>query len=65
VKKLIRRWICGLKVKTDTWVIPSSFWVLLEEEKLDEARLVLEAARKEWPDDPEISYASGLLHFLD
>ena len=63
-KHFIRRIIVKLKIKTDAWVVPEHVWKVIDDENYEEALPLLEKVREEWPNDPEMVYASSILKFF-
>lgn len=60
-KSIIRRFAVWLKVSTDSWVISKNVWLLIDNEDIDKIEGALSEARKLWPDDPEVAYASAIV----
>jgi hypothetical protein len=65
-KKLLRRWTIVWEVKTARWVVPGIVWMLIDNEQFYGAGKFLDEAAKTWgEDDPEITRARSLSHFLE
>lgn len=62
MKRQIRAFAVWLRTKTDYWVVPKEVWELVDQDDFIAANAALDAARKQWPDDPEVAYADALIN---
>lgn len=63
-RRLIRRFALWIKYKTDPWVVSDKIWELIDSDQYDNASVLIEQARKEWPNDPELVFAAAIVDFM-
>ena len=66
VKHLIRRFCIWLEDLTEHWIISTDDWRVIDRADKDpeaakQAKRIIENARREWPNDPHISYAGAIV----
>lgn len=65
IKRLLRRLALWAERRTESWVAGQELWAALDEGRLIEARHLLAKARSQWPNDPALTRAASLLHFIE
>ncbi len=64
IKQSVRAKIVRLNTISEDWVIPESYWDLVDSEQYQQASIELKKIAKQWPDDPHVTYADAMLYTL-